>query len=117
MASVWTLEYSSAAERDFELIFDHLIETNSDLGQDRAAAFERAADRVISIRPAIDRLAEALFRGTSCPDFLPGLRFVRREQAAVWFLAVSSDNKILVAVIFFGAQDHIRKMLIRMLSD
>ena len=40
-----------------------------------------------------------------------------REQAAVRFLAVSSDNKIFVAAIFFGAQEHIRKMLIRLLSD
>lgn len=43
MACLWTLEYSRAAERDFELIFDHLFVTFFDLGEDRAVAFERAA--------------------------------------------------------------------------
>ncbi|EAV40146.1 hypothetical protein SIAM614_00035 [Stappia aggregata IAM 12614] len=111
------LEYSTAAERDFELIFDHLFETYSDLGEDRITALERTAERVKSIRSTIDRLAETPFLGTLRPDFLPGLRFVRREQAAVWSLANSSDNKTFVAAIFFGAQDHIRKMLTRLLSD
>ncbi len=117
MACVWTLEYSNAAERDFELIFDHLFQTYADLGEDQITAFERAAERVRSIRSTIDRLAETPFIGTLRPGILPGLRFVRREQAAVWFLADSSDNKIFVAAIFFGAQDHIRKMLTRLLSD
>ena len=56
MASVWILEYSTAAERDFQLNFDHLFESYSDLEEDRVAAFERAAERVKSIRSAIDRL-------------------------------------------------------------
>ncbi|PVB60429.1 type II toxin-antitoxin system RelE/ParE family toxin [Labrenzia sp. 011] len=114
---MWILEYSTAAERDFELIFDHLLATYCDLGEDRAVAFERAAERVRSIRSAIDQLTETPFIGTLQPDILPGLRFVRRDQAAVWFLAEPSDTRIFIAAIFFGAQDHVRKMLTRLLSD
>ncbi|UES59930.1 type II toxin-antitoxin system RelE/ParE family toxin (plasmid) [Roseibium aggregatum] len=117
MACLWTLEYSRAAERDFELIFDLLFVTFFDLGEDRAVAFERAAERIRSIRSAIDRLTETPFIGTLRPEIMPNLRFVRCDQAAVRLLADSSDNKIFVAAIFFGAQDHIRKMLIRLLSD
>jgi plasmid stabilization system protein ParE len=117
VACLWTLEYSRAAERDFELIFDHLFETYSDLGEERMATFEHSAERVRSIRSNIERITETPFIGTLRPEIMPNLRFVRCDQAAVRLLADSSDNKIFVAAIFFGAQEHIRKMLIRLLSD
>lgn len=114
---MWTLEYSLAAERDFELIFDHLLEAYADLGEDRENAFDHAAERVRAIRSAIDQLTETPFIGTLRPDILPNLRFVRRDQAVVWFVSEPEHNKIFVAAIFFGAQDHIIKMLTRLLSD
>ncbi|MCX2721324.1 type II toxin-antitoxin system RelE/ParE family toxin [Roseibium salinum] len=114
---MWAVDYSAAAERDIELVFDHLFATYCDLGDDPADAIERAAERVRGIRSSIDRLGEAPFIGTLRDDIHPGLRFVRRDQAAVWFLPVENRKRILVAAIFFGPQDHIRHMLARLLSE
>ncbi|WP_428644107.1 type II toxin-antitoxin system RelE/ParE family toxin [Roseibium sp.] len=114
---MWTLDYSVEAERDFELIFDHLFETYVDLGEDPEAALEAAADRVRSIRGCIDGLTGKPFIGTLRPDILPGLRFVRLERAAVWFLPDEHKKTIIIAAIFFGAQDHIRQMLTRLLEE
>lgn len=117
MPSMWTLEYSAAAEHDFGLIFDHLINSYTELGDDVGAAFERASSRIRTIRSSIDGLCNTPFIGTLRPDILPGLRFVRREHAAVWFVSDKNRQKITVAAIFFGPQDHIRHMLTRLLSD
>ncbi|WP_103221230.1 type II toxin-antitoxin system RelE/ParE family toxin [Roseibium marinum] len=114
---MWTLDYSVAAERDFELIFDHLFLTYVDLGEDRESAFEHAAKRLRAIQTSIDDLVATPFIGTLRPDILPGLRFVRRDQAAVWFVAYPEQNRIFVAAVFFGAQNHIRKMLTRLLAE
>lgn len=114
---MWTLDYAAAAERDFELIFDHLLATYIDLGEDPDAALERAARRIRTIRLSIDALANTPHIGTLRPDILPNLRFVRRDHAAVWFMPDTDRQHLLVAAIFFGAQDHIRKMLTRLLSD
>ncbi|MES0884846.1 type II toxin-antitoxin system RelE/ParE family toxin [Roseibium sp. SCP14] len=114
---MWTLEYSAAAERDFELIFDHLFTSYTDLGDDTEAAFERVVSRIRTIRSSIDGLCNTPFIGTLRPDILPELRFVRREQAAVWFVSDEKRQKVIVAAIFFGSQDHIRHMLTRLLTE
>ena len=117
MVSVWTLDYSLAAERDFELIFDHLFKTYVDLGEGQAAAFDHAVSRLKTLQASIDALVETPYIGTLRPDILPDLRFVRRDQAAVWFLPDPDSERIIVAAVFFGAQDHIRNMLVRLLAE
>lgn len=113
---MWRLEYAAGAERDFELIFDHLYESYLGFGETPSEALERAARRVLGIRAAIDRLASAPFVGTSRPDIRAGLRFTRREGAAVWFIPDQDERRVRVLAIFFGGQDHIRRMLVRMLE-
>ena len=114
---MWTLEYSAAAARDFELIFDHLFGSYTELGDDTEAAFARASSRIRTIRSSIDGLCNTPFIGTLRPDILPDLRFVRREHAAVWFVSDEKRHEITVAAIFFGSQDHIRHMLTRLLTE
>jgi plasmid stabilization system protein ParE len=114
---VWNLEYSSEADRDFELIFDHLFAAYIDLGDAPEDALERAAERIGELRLEINRLVETPYIGTLRPDIYPGIRFLRRDKAAVWFLPIEARRTILVAAIFFGAQDHIRRMLARMLEE
>jgi len=114
---VWTLDYSLAAERDFELIFDHLFETYVTMGEDPAFAIDHAGERLRAIRSSIDDLVKTPFIGTLRADILPDLRFVRRDQAAVWFVPSPAAERIVVAAVFFGAQDHIRKMLTRLLAE
>jgi plasmid stabilization system protein ParE len=113
---VWSLEYSRDADLDFELIFDHLFAAYLDLGDAPEDALERAASRVRELRLEIDRLVETPYIGTLRPDIYPGIRFLRRDKAAVWFLPIEQRRTIIVAAIFFGGQDHIRRMLARMLQ-
>lgn len=66
---VWTLEYSEDAERDFELIFDHVFDAYVELGEAPDEAVERTAERVNRLRVEIDRLVD-----TPCiPDILAGI--------------------------------------------
>lgn len=113
---VWTLEYSEDAERDFELIFDHLFDAYVELGDSPAEAVERTAERLRKLRVEIDRLVDTPHIGTLRPDIHPGIRFLRRDKAAIWFLPVEHSRTIIVSAIFYGAQDHIRNMLARMLA-
>lgn len=113
---MWRLEFSADAEWDFELIFDHLARSYVDLGDDPAAALNRAADRIRGIRSSIDTLAKSPFIGTQRPDIRANLRFVRLEKTAIWFLPDEDRACVVVIALFFGAQDHIRHMLVRLLS-
>jgi len=87
-----------------------------DLGDASEEALERAASRIRELRLEIDRLVETQYIGTLRPDIYPGIRFLRRDKAAVWFLPIEESRTIVVAAIFFGGQDHIRRMLARMLQ-
>ncbi len=113
---VWTLEYSEDAERDFELIFDHLFDAYVELGEAPDEAVEPSAERIRKLRVEIDRLVDTPYIGALRPDIHPRIRFLRRDKAAIWFLPVERSRAIVVAAIFYGAQDHIRNMLARMLA-
>lgn len=114
---MWNLEYSVEADRDFELIFDHLFDAYSDLGDTSDEALVRASERIRELRFEIDRLVETPCIGTLRSDIHPGIRFLRRDKAAVWFLPVEVRQMIVVAPIFFGAQDHIKHMMARLLEE
>lgn len=113
---VWALEYSEDAERDFELIFDHLFDAYVELGDSPDEAVELTAGRIRKLRVEIERLVDTPYIGTLRPDIHPGIRFLRRDKAAIWFLPVEDSRTIIVAAIFYGAQDHIRNMLARLLA-
>lgn len=113
---MWTLEYSEDAERDFELIFDHLFDVYVELGDAPDEAVERTVERIRKLRVEIDRLVGTPYIGTLRPDIHPGIRFLRRDKAVIWFLPVGHSRTVIVAAIFYGAQDHIRHMLARMLA-
>lgn len=114
---MWSLEYSIEAERDFELIFDYLFAVYSDLGEHPDEALEHAAGRIRELRLSIGRLAETPHIGTLRSDIYPGIRFLRRDKKVVWFLPVVDRQMIVIAAIFFGAQDHIRHMMRRLLDS
>lgn len=114
---MWNLEYSEDAERDFELIFDHLFDSYVELGDPRDEALGHAAERLRKLRMEIDRLVETPWIGTIRADVYPEIRFLRRDKAAIWFLSAEGRRTIIVAAVFYGAQDHIRHMLARMLAN
>ncbi len=48
------IEFSAAAERDFELVFDHLVDSYRGFGEIREDAMDHAMRRVLEIRRAPD---------------------------------------------------------------
>lgn len=113
---MWTLEYSKEAKRDFELIFDHLFSSYVELGDPVEDAVERAAGRLAKLRIGIGKLVDTPYIGTLRPDIHPEIRFLRRDNAAVWFLPIEDRRRIEIIAIFYGAQNHVRRMLARMLD-
>jgi len=110
------IEFAEASERDLELIFDHLFESYLGFGESTAHALDHAALRISDIRAAADRLTLFPERGTARADILPGLRFMVMERAIYWYDVDDQARTVRVLGIFFGGQDHIRRMLIRLLG-
>lgn len=110
------IEFSADAERDFGLIFDHLLESYVAFGESTEEALDHATRRVIGIAKAADRLASFPLRGTARDDILPGVRFVAIARAIYWFDVDQKTRKVRILAVFFGGQDHVRHMLVRLLS-
>lgn len=81
----FAIEFSTDAERDFELIFDHLFESYLAFGESTEEALDHAAHRVVGIRKAADRRASFPLRVTPRDDILPGMRFLAIGRAIYWF--------------------------------
>lgn len=113
---MWTVEFAAATERDFGLIFDHLHDSYLEFGEDAEAAFDRAVRRIQSIQSSGLAIGNAPYQGTRRSDILPGLRYVRRENAVFWFTLDDERKVVQILAVFFGGQDHIRHMLTRLLG-
>lgn len=108
--------YSAHTERDFELIFDFLFESYVGFGEPTDSAVSHAHQRLLDIHNDIEKLATAPYRGTLHDAILPGLRHITLGRAIVWF-DIDEDNKtVRVLAVFFGSQDHVRHMLVRLLQ-
>jgi toxin ParE1/3/4 len=112
----WRVEFSADAERDFELIFDHLLHAYIEFGEPVEVAFERAALRVERIRTTGEHLSKAPYRGTLRDNIAPGLRNVTIERAILWFELEEETSTLRILAVFFGGQDHVRHMLSRLLG-
>jgi toxin ParE1/3/4 len=110
------IEFSAAAERDFGLIFDHLVASYRGFGESPEAAFAHAETRIRAIRKTADRLATGPHRGVLHPDILPGLRHLTLDRAVYWFDVDDAARRVRVLAVFFGGQDHRRHMLRRLLE-
>ena len=112
----WRIEFSADAEQDFSLIFDHLFESYLSFGDDRDRAFERAEKRLEEIIVSAENLCTAPRRGTLHDNILQGLRHVTIDQAIFWFDLDEEQKKVKILAVFYGGQDHIRHMLVRLLN-
>lgn len=113
----FAVEFSAESERDFELIFDHLFKSYIGFGESTEEALEHAAQRIMGIRRAADRLATFPIRGTLRDDVLPGVRYLTIDRAIYWFDVNEAAQKVRILAIFFGGQDHVRHMLVRLLRE
>lgn len=111
----FAIEFSVESERDFELIFDYLFAAYRRFGDDSNDAFERAAGRILAIRKQAQSLAVFPIRGVPRPDILPGVRYVTVDRATYWFLVDERTRRVRILAVFFGPQDHVRHMLVRLL--
>ena len=111
------LEFAAAAERDFELIFDHLLRSYLDFGESLDSALNHAGTRTLEVRAAADRILTVPHRGERHDDILPGLRHLAIGRAIYWFDIDDLRESVRVLAVFFGGQDHVRHMLARLLRD
>lgn len=109
--------FAADVRHDFTLIFEFLVDSYVGFGDDTETAIVRAETRVQSIREDIIQLGQLPYRATLHEEMLPGLRHLTIGQAIVWF-DIDEDVKLVrVLAVFFGGQDHIRRMLIRLLGE
>ena len=111
------LEFAAEAERDFGLIFDHLLRSYLDFGDGLESALDHAEPRVAEIRAAAERILTAPYRGERHDDILPGVRHLAIGRAIYWFDVDEPRETVRVLAVFFGGQDHIRHMMARLLED
>ncbi len=111
------LEFSAEAERDFGLIFDHLLRSYLDFGESPESAFDHAAARVLEIRSEAERIPTAPHRGERHDDILSGARHLAIGRAIYWFDVDEANETVRILAVFFGGQDHVRHMLARLLED
>ena len=110
------LEFAADAEHDFGLIFDHLLQSYLDFGESPESAFDHAGSRITEIRRTAERILTAPHRGARHDDILPGLRHLAISRAIYRFDVDESREVVRVLAVFFGAQDHVRHMLVRLLD-
>ncbi len=114
---VYEVVFAADARRDFTLIFEFLVDSYVGFGDDTETAILRAEERVQAIREDITQLGQLPYRGTLHDDMLPGLHHLTIGQAIAWFDIDEDVKRIRVLAVFFGGQDHIRKMLTRLLGE
>jgi plasmid stabilization system protein ParE len=112
----WTVVFAADAINDLLLIADHLAQAYCGFGEPPAQAERHAQARIEAIITAAERLATAPFRGESRDDLLPGLRHLALDRAVYWFRPRPEQRDIQVLAVFFGGQDHQRRMLVRLLQ-
>ncbi|MGC9371097.1 MAG: type II toxin-antitoxin system RelE/ParE family toxin [Paracoccaceae bacterium] len=107
---------SADTDRDLEAIFDFLFDAALALGESPETALERAAARLLAIEAAMAGLGRAPHQGTLRPEIAPGLRHVTKDRAVFYFDVDDAAELVRVLAVFFGGQDHRRRMLLRLLS-
>lgn len=112
----YRLEFAADAECDFGLIFDHLPRSYLDFGESPESSFEHAESRSAEIRRAAERILTAPDRGEHHDVMLPGLRHLAIGRAIYWFDVDERRAVVRVLAVFFGGQDHVRHMLVRLLE-
>ena len=112
----YRVERALDTDRDLALIFDFLVQSYIDFGDEPGAALDHAARRLIAIETAMEDLARAPHQGTLLPDLLAGLRSVTKDRAVFYFDVDDEQRVVRVLAIFFGAQDHRRHMLKRLMA-
>ena len=65
----------------------------------------------------MEALGRAPHQGTLRPELLPGLRGVTKDRAVFYFATDDEAEVVRVLAVFFGGQDHQRRMLLRVMAN
>ncbi len=119
MASRRTYEVvrTREADRDIDGLFDFLIESYVHFGDSVESAFARASQRIERVKADFRGLGKIPKQGTLRPKLTPGLRSVTKERAVFYFIVDDEAHVVRVLAVFFGGQDHQRKMLKRLMGE
>ena len=112
----WTVVFAAEAINDLLLISEYLAQAYCGFGESPVEAGRHAQARIEAIIAAAERLATAPWRGESHDDLMPGLRHLAVDRAVYWFRPRAQHRDIQVLAVFFGRQDHQRRMLVRLLQ-
>ncbi|MCP9808459.1 type II toxin-antitoxin system RelE/ParE family toxin [Cyanobium sp. HWJ4-Hawea] len=113
----WKVVFAAEAVNDLLLITEYLNHSYCGFGEPPAEANRHAQVRIEAIITAAERLATAPFRGETHDDLLPGLRHLALDRAVYWSQPHAEQREIQVLAVFFGGQDHQRRMLVRLLQN
>lgn len=113
----WTIEVSAAAKQDVALLFEHLVESYLSFGEARDAAVDHASNRIGDILDEMDRIATAPYCGQARDGLLPNLRHLTLNRAIYWYQLDAEHQTIRILAIFYGGQDHIRQMMLRLIDQ
>lgn len=107
---------AAAVAGDLELIFDFVAESAEALGEPAEEAFEIAARRLRGILDAMEGLGAVPHQGTRRPELGPDLRHVTKDRAIFYFDVDDEAEELRILAVFFGGQDHDRRILLRLLG-
>ena len=113
----WPVVFAAEAVNDLLLITEYLAQAYCSFGEALVEAKCHAQVRIEAIITTAERLATAPLRGESHDDLLPGLRHLALDRAVYWFRARDEQREIQVLAVFFGGQDHQRRMMVRLLQN
>lgn len=116
MTADWTVTFAVAALDDLTLIEAHLTEAYEAFGESPADARAHAEARIDAIITTAVRIATAPRRGAAHDDLIPGLRHLTIDRAIYWYLVDEAQHSLRILAIFFGPQDHQRRMLVRLMG-
>ncbi|MEP2983243.1 MAG: type II toxin-antitoxin system RelE/ParE family toxin [Sulfitobacter sp.] len=104
-------------DHDLDLIFDFLIRSAQEFGEDGQRAFNLGEQRVAEIEGAMRGLSGAPYQGTLRPHLGMSIRNVTKGRAVLYFDVDEHARRVRILAIFFGGQDHEAGILARLLSE
>lgn len=104
-------------DSDLEVIFDFLLLSAEEFGEDKTSAFALAERRIMEIEADMRNLTSAPHQGTIRPHLGRGIRNVTKGRAIFYFDVDDSLQIIRVLAVFFGGQDHDARILLRLLNS
>ncbi len=103
-----------ATDRDLALLAEFLFEIYQEFGDDADSAWRRVERRIQGVEDMMASLAHHPHRGTPRPEVLAGVRSLVDDRIVLYFDVDEAAGDVRVLGVFFGGQDHVRRMLVRL---